>query len=518
MSDSAGTGGPGFTQSPSAFSGLTNTDLRPRARKKRPVPLLNTSFVTRRGRNSRNHHMRKIFADKLDLLKASITEISAAAPESRDALLAKSFSEFEADIGATLDEVAPEPEPLAKGLNLISSLASLLTQVETTVKCICEGKAYRYSEANEECPEHIQMGLHHFLAIGEMVLREMVNDHVEMPEDEMDAEKAHQAGQLFKIDSDGGELLIKSRLPEHLVAFAEDPALLAIDRIALGRELVATGRDVLIAMDDQGLLPPELQKAIPPEDDDSEDETDQTADAGDMGEDTGDGSDMGDGTDEDGAGGDDTDQMDPLEVIVRLASAIMVVGGSLIQAQGGSAAGGEDGMGAETDEDGTGEADMESEETGGPGPAIHEGDNDGSTPEGESGQGASDHTADAMHRKNAARQSAAGPAGSRAMFSAGKKRNPDQAEKIAPGGGLGKAVEARMGKLEETLGVLTQGMARLLQQPAPGSDKGHSGITPAIPRSADGLGKAMGPDIAELAKTNPEAAATAMIKAQMAAR
>jgi hypothetical protein len=461
--------------------------------------------------------MRKIFADKLALLKTSIAEISNAAPETRDALLAKSFSEFEADIGATLDEVAPEPEPLAKGLNLISSLATLLTQVETTVKCICEGKAYRYSDADEECPEHIQLGLHHFLAVGEMVLREMVNDHVEMPEDEMDAEKADRAGQLFKIDSAGTVLLIKSALPENLVGFAQDPALLAIDRIELGRDLVAMGGDVLVALDQQGVLPDELRKAIPPEmgsDDDAGDEMDgdESADAGDEGMDDGSGDD-GSGDD----GGDGTDQMDPLEVIVRLASAIMVVGGSLIQAQGGSASEDEGEMGGETDEDGTDEADQESEDTGGPGPAIHEGDDDGSTPEGESGQGGTDHTADAMHRKNAAHQSAHGPAGSRAMFSAGKKRNPDQAEKVAPGGALTKAVEARMGKLEETMGVLSQGVAALLNRPA-ADDKGHSGISAAIPRQQDGLGKAAGPDIAELAKTNPEAAATAMIRTILTGR
>lgn len=504
MSDAgAGAASGGFIQSSNAFGGFNNTDLRPRRDGRRPVPLINTSFITRRqrvrARSTRENHMRKNFAEALGTLQTSVLEIVESGAENRDELLGKSFSEFETAIGAQIDEIAPTHEPLAKGLNLIASFASALAGVQRTVEAICEGKPYAYSSMDdrEDCPEHVQEALDRFIDAGETALSMMVNDHVALPEDEDDAEKAEQAGELHKLETDEGEILVKSALPAELLAKAVDPALIAAHLIEVGEAMTDQGVAALADLDAEGLLAPELYKAIPERFRDEEQGDEQPAgdEGGEDPEAGGEGEDPDAGA-EGGEGGDPAGDMNPIEVIARLASAILVVAGAMVH-QGGEG-GDEQAVGDEV-VDGAEGAEPQDE-------APSQGDeNQGVDAEGEQ-----------MRQANAQAQAAEGPAGGEPEDDKANKKPPVQ--KVEAPGELAKAnqqnavLTSQVEELQKQLGALGALVKDLASQPAPAK-----GALMAVPKAGDDvlgkMGGAAGQDLEQLAKTNPTAAAKLMIKA-----
>jgi hypothetical protein len=135
-----GTGG-GFSQSSNAFGGMNNTDLRP-GRRRRRIPLLNTSWVTRL-QHGKGRAMRKDVSGLVDTLYDSVAGIVAsAAPDTND-LLQKSFTEFGDALEQQLEvEYGPDPEPLAKGLNHVSAFANALVKMEASIEAIKAGTRF----------------------------------------------------------------------------------------------------------------------------------------------------------------------------------------------------------------------------------------------------------------------------------------------------------------------------------------------------------------------------------------
>lgn len=367
MSDSGGssTGGPGgFTQSSNPFAGLTNTDLRPGRRKRRPIPLLDVSWpVTQR---RKGFAMRKDFAGLVDTLNTSVLEISASGADNREDLIKTSFTQFGDALTKQLDLlVGPLEEPLAKGLNHISAFASALNRMNQTIMAIKTGRPSYMIDSDssmpaETLPQEISDELDRFIRVGIYTLKSMVNDSAELPEDEAALERAEKAGTLLKIEIEGGDpLLFKSGLPDTYHEFFEDPLTLLIESAELGREMTAMAQvraDELIKAefpisDDVLKDYPEifeveevqpqptnpLLKAFPPKK-----KTPPAAANGDAAGDTGGGGDdgtdeaIGDGAADQGAGDETTDltddtPQDPIQMVLRLASMIVVIMGGIDQ-------------------------------------------------------------------------------------------------------------------------------------------------------------------------------------------
>lgn len=377
--------GGGFHQSTNAFTGLTNTDLRPRRRKRRPVPLLETYWLRRKGQT-----MRKDVAGHVDTLRSSVIEIANSPVENREELLTKSLNEFHATLEDTLDDLyGVEDEPLEKGLNHVSAFASALNRMNQVVTAIKTGRPNYMidSDSNstpEPVPAGIELGLDHFMRCGLFVLRSMVNDTGEFPDGDEELERAEEAGMLAKIETpDIGDIPILTMLPDDLRVYFTDPLELMLESADLGQELTKRAIDLAdLVIGSQREIPEDIIEAYP-EIFGVEDEElgkaggapfppkrkPQAGDTGQGGDDenAGDGGDpnaASDPTDQgaqgdQGDGGDAGDMTDdtpqnPIEMIARLASIITVISGSLMQgAQGadqGAAGGGATGgmaMGSE---------------------------------------------------------------------------------------------------------------------------------------------------------------------------
>lgn len=337
----------GFAQSPNPFGGLNNTDLRPRRRRRRPVPLLNTSWVRKQ-----ESAMHKDVGPLIDTLRASVNEIASSGADNREELITRSFGEFQEVLGKSLsDYYGAEPEPLAKGLNHISAFASALNRMNQTITAIKTGRPSYMVDSDSSTPPEIlppemAIELDHFMAVGVFALRSMVNDSVELPETEEEITRAEKAGELVKIEADGGDILLKTLLPDSFRAYITHPLDLMVDAADLSREMLAVAteraeellkadavpQDIIEAYPDlfevEGLdkaFPPAAKKKVP-----ATDGTD--AATGDEAE--------GDGAADQGAGletGDVTDDtpQDPLEILARLATIMVVITGSLLQGQTG---------------------------------------------------------------------------------------------------------------------------------------------------------------------------------------
>lgn len=364
-------GGAGFTQSPQAFGGLNNTDLRPGRRGRRPVPLLNTSWVTRP--RKKENVMRKGVIGLSDTLRASVLEIMNSADGDREALLMKSFGEFNGALEEGLDvRYGPEPEMLAKGLNHISAFASVLNRVNQVVNAIKTGRpGYMVdSDSNtpeEPLPDDVVAELDRFVRVGVLTLSSMVNNSAELPEDDAALERAERAGTLVKIETGEGDVLIESGLPNELKKYFVDPLELMLDAADLGREMTghagmlaeqlleqnAIPESVISAYPDLFEISDPLGKAFPPPKKKpgaalAPGEADDDARGGAMGgednQSSGPGQDeaLGSGATDEGQGGEMTDLSDdtpqnPLEMVARLATMIVVIAGSLLQGEGGGA-------------------------------------------------------------------------------------------------------------------------------------------------------------------------------------
>lgn len=359
MSEGASTGGGGFTQSSNAFGGFNNTDLR--GRRRRRIPLLNTSWVVRpRTKESR---MRKSLEGLVATLRGSAIEIAASGVDNSEELLTKSFGEFDIALQAQLDtEFGPDGEVLAKGLNHISSFASALNRINQVVTAIKTGRPSYMLDSDssmpiEELPPEIQEDLDHFIAVGVLVLRTMVNNTVELPIDDADMQRAEKAGELVKIDGVTGEILVKSHLTDDYLEFITDPVellveaaelsksflgratalgevLLAANPLAIPKEIADSYPEIFIVdgADTLGKAFPPPKKKTPPAAGGGNDNSGSDATAG--ADDQGSGEDPpDDGTDPNDLT-DDVPQ-DPMQMIARLATMITVIAGGISQGAAG---------------------------------------------------------------------------------------------------------------------------------------------------------------------------------------
>jgi len=379
---STGSGGGGFTQSPNPFGGLNNTDLRPGRRRRRPVPLLDTSWVIKKGQRKQESTMNKAVTGLVDTLRASVLEINASGVDNREELLTKSLTEFGGALTKGIDDIyGPDPEPLEKGLNHISAFASALNRMNQTVEAIKTGRPSYMIDGDSSMPQEILPPelleeLDHFMGVGVFALRSMVNNSVELPTDDTALEMAEKAGQLAKIETDDGDLLVKTHLPDGLRGYITNPLDLVLDAADLGREMFkfageraaplleaeAIPIEVLTAYPDIFEIEGDLIKAFPPGGFPPKKKpapggsappakpaakTPATpapgaapgADPGD-GTGTGPGDEaLGGGAADDGSGVDPTDlsddtPQDPLEILARLATIMVVITGSLLQGSG----------------------------------------------------------------------------------------------------------------------------------------------------------------------------------------
>jgi hypothetical protein len=349
MSDGGGgaDGGPsyghggGFWQSPNAFSGLTNTDLRPRRRRRRPVPLLNTSWVA--GRRRKGERMRKDFTDQLGTLfgtlKKSVIQISTAGAEDGNALIERSIDEFRE---ALLDKIAPAltsnviEEPLHKGLNHVALFANALRDAGRAVEAIKTGRpTWMVSDSNAGTPEivtpEIEEDMDRWIRVGVTALQSMVNETASEVTDAADLERAERTGELAKMLCGDTEILIKTDLPEDYRDLLTDPLELFADTASMGQEFLRKAAELAGPFLEAGQMPDELIEAFPElfepglfEVPMGKAAVDENAGAGgdpDAANDPGDGGDDDEGT-----------PSDPIDMITRLASIIVVVAGSLKQA------------------------------------------------------------------------------------------------------------------------------------------------------------------------------------------
>lgn len=314
--------------------------------------------------------MQKDVVPLIDTLKASVNEIALSGADNREDLLTRSFTEFQDTLLRKMDErYGADPEPLAKGLNHISAFASALNRMNQTVTAIKTGRPSYMVDSDsgsppEILPAELAIGLDHFMAVGIFALREMVNNSVELPETEEELAQAEKAGELVKIEggSDGEDLMLRSTLPETLRGHITHPLDLMIDAADLGRTMMKIAGDHAQALLDAEMVPAdviqeypdlfevqdEMGKAFPPakKKPGEADPPAARARAPAPGTDDGSATDEADGTGaaDQGAGletGDVTDDtpQDPLEILARLATIMVVITGSLLQGQGGDPTG-----------------------------------------------------------------------------------------------------------------------------------------------------------------------------------
>lgn len=332
-----------FTQGSDAFSGLTNTDLRPR-RGRRPVPLLDLTWPIRRRRRRKGEPMRKQITDLVGTLNESVSQIAASGREDRDELLTKSFQEFNGALLEQLAEVLPmQEEPLEKGLNHIATFADAVRRYANTVNALKTGRpSYMISDSSdngdrETLPDELAAMMDQSIHVGVLTLQAMVNHTAMLPEDEDALKQADQAGRLAKVEMvDGTEIAVETDLPEEYHELLTDPVELAAGYADAARAMTDQALAIagpIVEQDPEAaeqlqeaypeLFDQSLGKAFPPKKPTTADE---------------DGADPADPTTADGEEPTDVSDtpQDPIEMITRLASIIVVVAGSLQQ---GAAAG-----------------------------------------------------------------------------------------------------------------------------------------------------------------------------------
>lgn len=286
--------------------------------------------------------MRKDLSGLIATLAKSVTGISTTQPlESRDELMAKSFSEFEATLLERLDPVLPpDEEPLAKGLNHIATFANALRSAGNTVNALQTGKpSWMVSsdggDADEKLPDEISDMLTDWINVGVDCLRSMVNSTAELP-NESELRRLERSGNLAKIATfEGDELLVKTELPEDYHEFLTDPVEMLANMALHGQVFTERARAIAEDLQKQDALPDEIVQSFPelfePPMAKARDENVGTGGDPDAAPDPGtDPNGPDDGT------GDDAPQ-NPIELITRLASIIVVVAGSVLQGQGGGA-------------------------------------------------------------------------------------------------------------------------------------------------------------------------------------
>lgn len=306
--------------------------------------------------------MRKSLTEMVGTLKTSVIEIANSSVDDRDQRLEKSIGEFQSALIAQVEgDQADAFEPLEKSINHVAVFANTLRDAHRAVTALITGQPRwmvedSSSSATEKLPEHIAEELDRWVDSGVLVLRAMVNDLAELPEDEDDLERAEQLGNLTKIEAfDGTDLLVKSALPPVFHEYLSDPVLMLTDYADMARSYTNSALALADPLMKADVLPPEVIDAYPelfdaPLSKANEDET------------------VGTGGDPDGAydPGSDQDtnpdltddmQQNPLEMIAKMGGVIMVLAQAQLQLQAQAAGqigdGGDEQEGDEGDDAGT---------------------------------------------------------------------------------------------------------------------------------------------------------------------
>lgn len=278
--------------------------------------------------------MAKAFLEMVDALRTSVSEIITANPENRDELLMKSFDAFGDHLAKKLDTELPlgpgEADPVA-------ILADSLAGVERAVAMIEQGACIDLPAG--EVSEGALTLAKAWCDMGEIVVRAAASDFAAPVED---GEAVEDGLSLVKVASaaSGGEVLVKTVLPEATAQLLADPAdtsealaLLGFDILALAgvepRDLVETGFGALGKSARVKLVKrlaknshedDEDEDKDEDEDEDEEDGDDERDDAEDEAEDDGDDGDDG----EEMAGDEDEPSDNPVENLSRLGSMMLI--------------------------------------------------------------------------------------------------------------------------------------------------------------------------------------------------
>lgn len=437
--------------------------------------------------------------DNLDTLLASVTQIFAQAgtPEEREELLKKSFGECGEALTAEVEEVLAKRAPaeddedgLYKGLGCVGRVARLVEALAAQTRAIQEGGfGGDMSKADDPASPTVAQLLDGALHLGELALREAVNEHVSAYDggDLAEGERIVSVPSALDPENPDAVFVLKTDLPEDLAKFATDPDGLDEMRVDVSIDL-ALQAGVPVRRLEKALGLTGLAKAYgleglaKAEDGEEDDEEDMPPGEGD-GEGEG-----GDGGDEmppapGGQPSPDEQNQSPFDVLGRLLAATMIQAAHCQDLYEGGADGGDEEQ-----------------------PPADEGEGGGE--EGEGGGGRM-------------------PPQFRKADGAGALR------KGAEGGGqsaddLAKVVAAGMDQMNKGLAGVTDLLRKMADQPA--APKGAL-MAVAVPKEQDGLAKVAdasgdpkdvkGPDgysESDLAKMDPEARALIEIKRSYQAR
>jgi hypothetical protein len=251
-----------FTQPSSPTSGLQNYKIEGSVKNLYYVPRFNPVLKALKSRRrnqaaafSRTKSLRKGLPPMFETLEkmastltSSVETIIAAGGDQQ--ALAETQAQFARAVQGFVDgelaKVAPDDlEPMFKGLGTVSRTASIVSQMASSVQNAKDGKEWSGSDkvsdpASEQVCDMLDAALH----CAELALRFAVNEHVEIAEpDELDSPMDGMAYMKLAdpTDPDNRELdqLIKSALPSDLLAFATDPAELAMGMTTFGAEILA---------------------------------------------------------------------------------------------------------------------------------------------------------------------------------------------------------------------------------------------------------------------------------------
>lgn len=255
-----------FSQPSSATTGLQPYDLDRRVKSfVRDAQGSPVGAGTTRSRLSRHRRsagttedaVMTLVPQMMQTLKKSVVEIALAGGENVEALLTKSFGEFEEAFAPELgkavvsgaEEIAAEAlaksaefeEPLYKGLGAVGRIANLLSMTAGSVKRIEDGVDYASSSEDADVPpDHVLMLLHHAIGAIELALRAAVNEHVEPVGDDEEPEDGYNyvhVGNVEDPDDDAG-MVVKCALPEALAKMATDPGAISIAAVQAGSALL----------------------------------------------------------------------------------------------------------------------------------------------------------------------------------------------------------------------------------------------------------------------------------------
>jgi hypothetical protein len=158
--------------------------------------------------------MTKVHEEMLDALRTSVLEIVAANPSDAKARLEKSFDGFAKALGKRLAEDLPvavgEADP-------VSLLGDRINRVQEAIEAIEAGAVPGADMVN---PESVTLAKG-VVEFGGLVLHAMAADFAEEADE---TTKLAEGEGLYKVATDGGEVLVKSALPEHAAVLTADPA------------------------------------------------------------------------------------------------------------------------------------------------------------------------------------------------------------------------------------------------------------------------------------------------------